>query len=116
MATKHSSPLMIQLMSMYVYSTIAPLLLLAMKSRSVPMEWSTAGIVWTAIACVLTTAAQTAFLYAIQRVQVHLVMGFTAFYPVLTFALCWAFLGEDVTVRKLIGIVTIVIGAILIGL
>lgn len=108
--------MMIQLIAMYVYSAFAPVLFLAMKSQGVVMEWSGRAIVWTTLACILTTSAATAFAYAIQRTQVHLVTGLTGLYPVLTFGLCWAFLGEDVTLKKLLGILTIVIGTILICL
>lgn len=70
---------------------------------------------WTSLACVLATLAGLSFTTAIQRAPVHTVIGFTSTYPVLTFALCALFLGEQVTWTKLAGIVAIVLGTVLLS-
>jgi transporter family protein len=116
LAVKHASPLMMQVIGAYAYSAIAPVIFLYMKGTGQSTTWTIPGILWTSLACGLATIASLAFQFAIQKSQVHLVVGFTSTYPVLTFLLCWLFLGEQVTLQKLLGIVAIIVGTVLISL
>jgi len=114
-ATRHTSPLMMQVIGAYVYSAVAPILFIFMKATNVQTSWNVPGVAWTAIACVLATVAGLCFTTAIQRAPVHTVIGFTSTYPVLTFVLCALFLNEHVTLTKLAGIVAIVLGTVLLS-
>ena len=114
--TKHVSPLMMQVIGAYVYSAVAPIVFLFMKATGKSADWNVSGIAWTAGACVLATVASLSFTTAIQRSQVHLVVGFTSTYPVLTFLLCAIFLGEPVTMVKLLGVCAIVLGTVLLSM
>lgn len=114
--TKHVSPLMMQVIGAYVYSAVAPIVFLYMKASGKVADWNVPGIAWTAGACLLATIASLSFTTAIQRSQVHLVVGFTSTYPVLTFLLCAIFLGEPVTPVKLLGVVAIVLGTMLLAM
>jgi transporter family protein len=113
LAVRHASPMMMQVIGAYAYSAIAPVIFLYMKGTGQSTSWTVPGIAWTSLACLLATVASFCFQFAIQRSHVHLVVGFTSTYPVLTFLLCWLFLGEPVTWQKLVGIVAIVVGTIL---
>lgn len=115
MGTRHTSPLMMQVIGAYVYSVVAPIVFLYMKAANVATDWNARGVLWTAGACVLATIASLSFTTAIQRAHVHLVVGFTSIYPVLTFVLCAIFLGEQVTWLKMLGIVAIVTGTALLA-
>jgi uncharacterized membrane protein len=114
-ATRHASPLMVQVIGAYVYSAVAPILFVFMKATNTPTQWNVPGVMWTSLACVLATLAGLSFTTAIQRAPVHTVIGYTSTYPVLTFALCALFLGEQVTWTKLAGIVAIVLGTVLLS-
>ena len=111
--TRHVSPLMMQIIGAYVYSAIAPIAFLYMKATGQQSTWNIPGVAWTAGACGLAAIASLAFTTAIQRAQVHLVVGFSSVYPILTFILCAIFLGEPVTWLKLVGIATICFGVTL---
>jgi len=113
---KYMSPLMVIIVGMYVYSSIAPLLFLYMKSKGMPTDWDLRGIVWAIITTLLSTVAGLSFIHLIQRAHVHTAVGFTSIYPILTFVLCAIFLGEPVTVLKLFGIITIVAGTMMLSM
>lgn len=115
LGTRHASPLMMQVIGAYVYSAVAPVVFLYMKATNTQSDWNWRGVAWTAGACVLATIASLSFTTAVQRAQVHLVVGFTSVYPVLTFLLCWIFLGEPVTWLKMLGIAAIVLGTVLLS-
>jgi uncharacterized membrane protein len=115
LATNHASPLMMQVISGYAYSVFAPMIFLYMKARNIPVVWTAKGICLTLTASLLATIASLAFTSAIQRAHVHLVVGLTSAYPILTFLLCAIFLSEPVTVFKLIGISLIVCGTIMLA-
>jgi uncharacterized membrane protein len=116
MGTKYMTPLMMQVVGAYVYSAIAPVAFLFMKATNITSDWNWRGVLWTSGACILATIASLSFNTAVQRTHVHLVVGFTSVYPVLSFLLCWIFLGEPVTTVKLLGIAAIVIGTVLLSL
>lgn len=113
LASNSMSPMLIQLTSAYVYSAIAPVMFLVMKARGDSFNWSTSGILWTTLSSLLATAAGCAYLFAIERMDVHKTIGFTSMYPILTFALCAVVLKEDVTLSKMAGIVLICSGTYL---
>lgn len=115
MGTKHVTPLMMQVIGAYVYSAIAPLVFLYLKATGQQSNWNLPGMLWTTGACLLATIASLCFTTAIQRSHVHLVVGFSSVYPILTFLLCAIFLGEPVTGVKLLGIAAIVLGTILLA-
>jgi len=110
MALRSATPLMIQLISTYVYSAIAPIAFLTMKWRSDPMVWNKWGVFWVTVGALVATVANYAFLFAIQAKPVHEVLSFTQLYPILSFVLCWWLLGEAFTVQKAIGAILMVAG------
>lgn len=113
LAVKNMSPMVVQLTSAYVYSAIAPLAYLFMKARGDIFDWNARGILWTSTGAILATIAGYAFLFAIEKMEVHRVIAFTSVYPILTFALSYIFLGESVTWWKMFGIVMICMGTML---
>lgn len=114
LALHNSSPMMIQVITAYVYSGLAPLLFLAMKAADIPITWNRSVITWATLGCLLAVTAGVAFTTAIQKTPVHYVVCFTSAYPILTYVLCTVFLGEPVTIQKFLGIIVVVAGLILI--
>lgn len=112
-ASRHASPLMMQVIGAYAYSAIAPIVFMYMKATGQSATWNLPGTLWTVGACVLATVASISFTVAIRQSPVHLVVGFTSTYPILTFLLCAIFLGESVTVLRVAGIAAIVLGTLL---
>lgn len=113
LALRNATPLMVQLVSTYVYSALAPIVFLAMKWRSDPMVWNKWGIFWIALGSVIATVANYAFLFAIEAKPVHEVMSFTQLYPILSFVLCWAVLGEAFTIQKVLGAILMIAGCVI---
>ncbi len=116
LSLRQMSPLMVIIIGMYAYSALAPLLWLYAKARGLSTDVTSGGIAWSLLTCVLATVAGLSFIHAIQRAHVHLVVGFTSTYPIVTFALCAIFLGEPVTAWKLLGIAAICCGTVLLAL
>ena len=113
MALRSATPLMVQLISAYVYSFVAPVALLAMKWRNDTMEWTRGGIFWVTLGALVATVANYAFLFAIEHKPVHEVMSFTQLYPILSFILCWVCLGEAFTIQKVLGAILMIAGCII---
>ena len=115
LATKHVSPMMMQVIGAYAYSAVAPVVFIYMKASGTKSEWNPSGVLWTTLACALAVTASLSFCTAIQRTHVHLVVGFSAVYPLVTFVLCALFLGEPVTLQKFVGIIAIICGAVMLS-
>src|SRR5579871_4891005 len=105
MALRNATPLMVQLISCYVYSFIAPFAFMVMKWRNDTMVWTKGGIFWVSLGAIVASIANYAFLFAIDNKPVHEVLSFTQLYPILSFVMCWLLLGEQFTVQKAIGAV-----------
>lgn len=116
MALRSMTPLMTQMVGAYVYSAVAPVVLLYMKATRLPTEWNVPGVLWTSASVVLATVAGISFVYALQRAQTHVVLGITSANPVIVFVICAAFLGEEVTLLRAIGMGCVVVGVTLLGL
>lgn len=116
LAAQQISPLMMQIIKAYAYSALAPILFMYMKVRNDETSWNHKGVFWTLVSFTLATIASISFAAATQRTHAHLVTGMTSSYPVLTFLLCAFFLGEPVTMMKLVGIAVIVLGTIIVTL
>lgn len=114
-ATRHMSPMMLQIVAAYVYSAVAPIFFLYIKATGARSDWNVSGVLWTVLACVLITIGGLSFSTVVQRAPVHTVVGFTSVYPVLTFVLSAIFLGESVTLMKLLGVAVIVAGVVLLS-
>ena len=110
MALRHMPTLSVQATGMAVYMALTPLMFLFLKTQGVPFVWNLPGLAWTVVTCLLAATAGIGFLYAIQSAPVYLVVGLTSVYPVVTFFLCWVFLGEALTLTKFAGMLTIVFG------
>lgn len=114
-AIKTMSPLMVQLCVAYVYSSLAPVVFLYMKSTGVPMEWNTSGIIWSTVAVLSGIFGSLALLTALQSSAAGLTSSIASTYPLITLVLGVVFLGEIITVQKFMGVVTIIVGLALIS-
>ncbi len=113
---RYVSPMMLLIINSYVYSVIAPIALLYVKATTGETNWNPRAIAWSATSVLLVTIANFCFGTATQKVPVYLVVGFTSVYPIFTFALSAIFLGEAVTLMKLVGIVVTVAGVVMLSL
>jgi len=116
LALRHTTPLSVILVGLYVFSGIAPFLFLYMKHQNLVIDWNPKGVFWSTVTALLSTIAGISFVHAINRVPAHVAIGFTAVYPILSFILCVLVLNEPITLMKYIGIVTVVIGTIFLSL
>ncbi len=115
MALRDSSPLMVTVVSAYVYSIIGPAVFLYMKGAGKSVSWSMSSILWVCLACVLVTVKAFAFSSAVQQAPVGLTVGLTGAYPLLTFALSALVLGEAVTLQRLVGVAVVSIGILVLS-
>lgn len=111
LAVRNMSPLLVMMTVAYVYSAFAPMMWLGMKAHAAPMEWSFWGVVWTILASLCSVSAGYAFLFAIENKPVTQVVPWIQTYPIFTLAVGWLFLGETVTVTRVVGSLLIAFGA-----
>lgn len=114
LAVKSMSPLLVQLTAAYVYSAIAPVAFLVMKGRNDPFEWTSPGIAWASAATLCACTATYAFLFLVQRVETSVAVGYTSPYPLVALLASAAFLDEDITANKVVGMVLVVLGTCLV--
>jgi uncharacterized membrane protein len=115
MAVRNMSPMLVQLVMLYVYSSVAPIATLVMKWRGEDFGWTKPGIAWASVTACLGLTAVYSYMFAIEHKPASLVNPITSANPVLGFMLCCLFLGETFTFQKAIGIAMVVAGCIVIS-
>lgn len=108
--------MMIQLITAYVYSAIAPAMFMYMKATGRVTNWSVRTISWTVVSCLLIVTGALSFSTAVQKAPVSSVVAWTSTYPLLSVLMCWAFLGEPVGTLKAVGMLVVVVGLVLLNL
>lgn len=112
MAVKTMPPAMVQLTATYVYSAAVPVIFLAMKAKGQALVWAPKGIFWASLAPAAALTASLSFLIAASHRPLQQVLSITQLYPLLTYVLCWVFLGESFTGLRLVGAAMMVGGCI----
>src|SRR5581483_4424840 len=113
LAVRNMSPMLVQLVTLYVYSSVAPLVFLWMKWRGDTFAWTRPGIFWATVTSVLGLIAVYAFMFALEHKPVNVVASLTSVYPGIAFVLAWLLLGEPMTVVRALGGIMIVAGCVL---
>ena len=113
LAVSNMSPLLVQLVALYVYSSVAPLAFLWMKWREAAFNWTRAGIVWSTVTAVLAQVSVYCFMFAVEHKPATLVTSVTSAYPAVAFVLAWAVLGEALTPVRAFGAMLLVAGAVI---
>lgn len=94
---------------------LLPLYFYLLKQQSIP----TTTNIWAILLCMLASLSSTfgtiAYIYGIRTGDLGTIAVLSCAYPVLTVALAVLFLGEALTIIKIIGIVLVMIGVIVLG-
>lgn len=109
-------PAQLQITAYIVGVLCIPILYFIMKSSptNTPTN-SGGGYGWAILASVCSIAAYLAYLYNLKSGQAGTVSVLASINPLLTFILSVIFLGEAITFIKVIGIISILLGVILVG-
>lgn len=96
-------------------SFVVGLIVMPIYFQSERPDWNfrgmdTKGVLWAAVAHVCSLSASYFYLRALKTADTSTVTLTTSVYPVVTFILAAFFLGERVTVWKLIGIPVVIFG------
>lgn len=116
LAVQNSSPLMMLMMSSYLYSIIGPLVFVWMRLKQLPTDWNITGFLWTTVGCLLGVGASLAYASAAKKTPIFVLSATTAVYPIISLLLAWCFLNETITVKNIIGIICVVFGLFLVGI
>lgn len=115
MAVQTSSPLMMLMISSYVYSIIGPGVFMYMKLKRLPTDWDTKGFMWTVTGSLIGVIASLSYAHAAKRNPVYILSAVTSVYPIISILLSWAFLNEQITLRNMFGMCLVVLGMFLVG-
>jgi|ERR1019366_4190327 uncharacterized membrane protein len=114
LAVSRMHPIHMQAVGCCVAITLLPIYL-CFSYYKIPHTISTAGIIFSVLASVCSVVATLAFLFAIQNGNVGTTSVLVAASPVITIALAVVFLGEKLTLSKLIGVAFVMFGVIVLG-
>jgi|ERR1017187_2931088 transporter family protein len=114
MASNHMHPLWIQTINYIIGFLCIPILLLVVK-RDTASHFDSAGIWWAIVASVCGIAAYAAFTFALRIGNVGTTTILCSTYPILTLVLSAIFLGETITLPKLIGMFMVLGGMVLVA-
>jgi uncharacterized membrane protein len=113
-ALNYVSPVQFEAVSGVVHGISVPLFLCMIWTNVVPDDpagWNKTGIAWSAASICLSIVASVAFMYALQqRNDAGIVGGLVSASPVVTLMLSALFLGEQPTLRSVVGVGMVLVG------
>ena len=119
MAVNSMTPMNIQLTIAYVYSALAPLFFLYLKTveKKSPIVFHMTGVMWTitAVACGIVGSFATSL--ALEKTnRPAITNALVCVYPVVTYTLTVCFLNETLSLQSVAGVCIIIIGILLLGI
>jgi drug/metabolite transporter (DMT)-like permease len=111
LALKEGNPVAVMLVTGLTYAACTPLFCALMTAQGglVPMgHWTW----WAALAAILGIVANLCFMSALHFQPTSVVTSWTQLYPLVTYAACFVFMGEKLTLEKLAGAGLMLAGAI----
>ena len=110
-ALKNNTPINVTLAIGACGALILPILYFStLKTNHFTISWSI--FAWALGAYVINMIAQLAFQRASMSVSMPLLVSVTSMYPAITTMICYFALGESITLRKVLGMIAIIIGTI----
>jgi len=105
-------PLAMQISSATLGLLCMPFFISVLRSdKSVQYSWP--GIAWAIAGGIAGVSAYMAYSYALKTGEIGTISIITSCYPILTCIAAIAFLGEPITIFKVLGIASIVLGVVL---
>jgi len=111
-----SSPIAVTLLVGVSGAFFLPTLYFIATKNHVQLNFSLTAFWWALAAYAVNMIAQLALNKAMVTVPVNIAVALTSVYPMLTFLFCYMFLHETITLMKIIGMLSIVLGTMFIAL
>jgi drug/metabolite transporter (DMT)-like permease len=111
-----SSPIAVTLLVGVSGAFFLPTLYFIAVKNHVQLNFSLNAFWWAAGAYAVNMIAQLALNKAMVTVPVNVAVSLTSCYPMLTFLFCYMFLHETITLMKVIGMLSIILGTVFIAL
>jgi transporter family protein len=108
-------PIYMQFSSYIIGFCCIPLYWYLLKSDSHRPEFNWTGFIWCIIGGACGVSAYLGYVYALKTGSVGTTTALISCYPALTFAAAVLFLGEQITITRLVGVILMVSGVVLLG-
>ncbi len=115
-ALESASPPVVLLISVITQGVVALLAIAALRLSGTPITFRPETIMWAGLSGIAVAVGLVAYLYALSQRDASWVLGITAGYPAIMVVAAIVLLGESVSLLRLAGIATVVLGVYLIGL
>lgn len=110
-ATNHISPMMLAVITTAIYVIMMPPLFYFVKFDK---GYNGVGLTFAILGAVAMALGSVAYFYALQKGQAGITTILAGTYPALTLVLSGLFLGEGITIRKVIGFGTVLVGSLIV--
>lgn len=108
-------PLQMFIVGCCVNLFLLPIYSFTLKASNVSHPWHIGSMALCALAGLASTIGTIAYIYGIRTGDLGTIAVLSCAYPVLTVVLATIFLGETLTLSKIIGIMLVMIGVIVLG-
>jgi len=115
LAVQRMHPLQMFIVGCCVNLLLLPIYAFTLKTSNANQPWHIGSITLCALAGLASTVGTIAYIYGIRTGDLGTTAVLSCAYPVLTVLLAALFLGETLTMSKIIGIVLVMVGVIVLG-
>lgn len=115
-ALKNSNAISVTLSIGMSGALVLPILYFFATKNNFHFTMPVAGFAWAFGAYVINMIAQLAFQRAIGTVPVGIVVAVTSCYPALTATLCYLIFGDVMTIKKIFGMILVILGLMFVAL
>lgn len=112
-ANNNMHPIMVSTVATIIYSILIPIYFLLLKFN---YNINIKGLIYCFMGTLCMCAGSMSYFYAIRNGAVGQITALTALYPSVTFLLSYMFMGEPITIKKMIGIILAFISAYFLSL
>lgn len=114
-ALQRLHPIQMLMIGCIVGCVLLPVYALALKQHNTPLSFHFGTALLVAVASLASAIGTVAYIYGIRSGELGTIAVLSCTYPVLTFILAVMFLGEAITVSKIIGILFVLFGVFVLG-
>jgi len=115
LAVQRMHPLQMFVVGCCINLVLLPIYAFTLKASNVNQPWNIGSIALCTIASLASTIGTIAYVYGIRTGDLGTIAVLSCAYPVLTVFLATLFLGETLTMSKIIGIILVMVGVIVLG-
>lgn len=108
-------PLQVFIVGCCINLFLLPIYALTLKTTNVPNSWDIGSIVLCVLGGLSSVIGTVSYIYGIRTGELGAIAVLSCAYPLLVVLLSVLFLGETITVSKIIGITLVMVGVIVLG-